>query len=218
MSYSMALIIEGREIPISVLPARLEVSSPGRNDRAVVIELGEILILRKKRLRSITWRSFFPAHDAPFVTGSMIDPIEAIRAIQSARDAEQPIRLLITGTDLDINTRVGVHAFGYSERSGELGDLYYDITLQEWKIYAARRVILPSEPVEPAREEEPARPANPPTATERTHTVVSGDSLWAIAQRFYGSGARWNEIYQANRAVVGSNPNLIFPGQVLIIP
>jgi nucleoid-associated protein YgaU len=50
------------------------------------------------------------------------------------------------------------------------------------------------------------------------YVVQSGDSLWAIAQRFYGDGNRWPSIYNVNRSVVGDNPDLIFPGQVFYIP
>ena len=57
---------------------------------------------------------------------------------------------------------------------------------------------------------EPARPGS--------YTVVKGDCLWTIAKRFYGSGESWRTLYEANRAVVGANPNLIYPGQVLTIP
>jgi nucleoid-associated protein YgaU len=45
------------------------------------------------------------------------------------------------------------------------------------------------------------------------YTVVSGDSLWAIAQAFLGSGNRWPGIYQMNKDLIGSNPNLIYLGQ-----
>lgn len=58
----------------------------------------------------------------------------------------------------------------------------------------------------------------PTPAPTRIYTVTSGDSLWKIAQRFYGSGARWPELYAANKSVIGGNPNLIRPGQRLIIP
>jgi hypothetical protein len=47
-------------------------------------------------------------------------------------------------------------------------------------------------------------------------TVQPGNSLWRIARRSYGNGARYIEIYQANRARVG-DPDLIFPGQVLSV-
>lgn len=57
-------------------------------------------------------------------------------------------------------------------------------------------------------------------AAKRTYTVVRGDNLWKISQKYYGSkkGHLYNLIYNANKKVIGSNPNLIFPGQKLIIP
>ena len=51
----------------------------------------------------------------------------------------------------------------------------------------------------------------------RTYTVVSGDTLSAIAQRYYGKATRWPAIYEANRDKL-SDPDKIFPGQVLRIP
>ncbi len=48
------------------------------------------------------------------------------------------------------------------------------------------------------------------------HTVVAGDTLTSIAQRYYENND-WQPIQQANQHVV-SDPNLIFVGQVLRIP
>jgi len=52
------------------------------------------------------------------------------------------------------------------------------------------------------------------------YTVVSGDSLSAIAVKFYGTGGggNWNIIYEANKEKIGDDPNLIQPGQILKIP
>ena len=55
-------------------------------------------------------------------------------------------------------------------------------------------------------------------AGARTYVVVSGDSLSKIAKALYGDAKRWPEIYEANKALVGDNPNLIHPGQKLVIP
>ena len=49
------------------------------------------------------------------------------------------------------------------------------------------------------------------------HTVVSGETLSAIAQHWYGAAAQWPRIFEANRDQI-LNPNLIFPGQVLRVP
>jgi nucleoid-associated protein YgaU len=50
-----------------------------------------------------------------------------------------------------------------------------------------------------------------------SYTVVSGDSLSKIAGRLYGDVKAWPRIFDANRDIV-SDPNLIYPGQVLRIP
>jgi nucleoid-associated protein YgaU len=47
--------------------------------------------------------------------------------------------------------------------------------------------------------------------------VVPGNSLWVLAQRSYGEGLRYVEIYQANRSQIG-DPDLIYPGQLLALP
>jgi nucleoid-associated protein YgaU len=69
---------------------------------------------------------------------------------------------------------------------------------------------------------------NDPTTTQKTetvlqvspinkdnYTVVKGDCLWDIAVRAYGDGFKWTEIAKANNL---ENPNLIHPGNTLILP
>lgn len=50
-----------------------------------------------------------------------------------------------------------------------------------------------------------------------SYTVASGDCLWQIAKSQLGSGARWTEIYEANRGLI-ADPNRIQVGQSLSIP
>jgi len=49
------------------------------------------------------------------------------------------------------------------------------------------------------------------------HTVEKGDSLWKIAEKTLGNGARYTEIFEANKPML-SDPDKIYPGQVLRIP
>lgn len=51
----------------------------------------------------------------------------------------------------------------------------------------------------------------------REHVVRTGDTLWAIAQTHYGNGSDFPLIVRANPALI-TDPDLIFPGQVLKIP
>ena len=50
-----------------------------------------------------------------------------------------------------------------------------------------------------------------------TTTVSRGDSLWRLSQVSYGAGTRYAVIYKANREQI-RNPNLIYPGQVFVVP
>ncbi|MBF6330568.1 LysM peptidoglycan-binding domain-containing protein [Nocardia transvalensis] len=58
-------------------------------------------------------------------------------------------------------------------------------------------------------------PPPPPAPEPRTYTVEPGDTLWAIAERFYGDGGRYQEIADASDI---DNPDAINVGQVLTIP
>ncbi|KOY88210.1 hypothetical protein AD998_13815 [bacterium 336/3] len=50
------------------------------------------------------------------------------------------------------------------------------------------------------------------------YVVQPGDTLWGIAQEQLGNGALYMEIYNANKSVIGSNPDLIKVGMELVIP
>ena len=59
--------------------------------------------------------------------------------------------------------------------------------------------------------------SNPATAGD-SYTVASGDSLSKIAKNHYGDAAKWHQIYEANKALIGNNPDHIEVGQVLTLP
>ena len=63
----------------------------------------------------------------------------------------------------------------------------------------------------------PGKPGEAVVPQIQSVRVVKGDSLWRISQRVLGDGQRYIQIYQANSGQI-RNPNLIYPGQVLVTP
>lgn len=60
--------------------------------------------------------------------------------------------------------------------------------------------------------------AMPEKSDEKFYVVQKGDCLWHIAEDRLGDGARWGELYEANRNIIGEDPNLILIGMELQLP
>ena len=65
------------------------------------------------------------------------------------------------------------------------------------------------------RAKRPARSAPAPAVRPRTYAVVSGDTLWGIAERFYGDGSEQQRIADASGL---TDVDLVHPGQILTLP
>jgi nucleoid-associated protein YgaU len=68
-------------------------------------------------------------------------------------------------------------------------------------------------------EQTPKRPEMDlnPKIESTTHVVAAGDSLSKIAKKYYGDSMKWKKIHEANKELI-PNPDLIYPGQMLVIP
>jgi nucleoid-associated protein YgaU len=84
-----------------------------------------------------------------------------------------------------------------------------DQVVKAENIVNAIEVAKPTEP-------EPA-PVEVAAAEERVYEVVAGDTLGAIAQKYYGKASEYMKIFEANRDIL-DNPDLIKVGQKLKIP
>jgi nucleoid-associated protein YgaU len=73
------------------------------------------------------------------------------------------------------------------------------------------------EPVKARPSPSAPRPTQPSAPTGRDYTIKSGDSLSKIAKQFYGNAGEWKKIFEANKDKI-KDPDMIFPGQKIIIP
>jgi len=123
-------------------------------------------------------------------------------------------------TLLNTNIKVSMEDYKITEDADYGFDFKVKFSLKQYKEYGTKTIKVTISASKPKAAAEPVRETtnSPAPATSQTYTVVKGDCLWNIAKKFYGSGSKYTTIYNANKSVIGGNPNLIYPGQVLTIP
>lgn len=207
----------GSQIRFPMMPEKLTIGADAKFMSYSIISLGDVKLPRGKGIEEVSWSGTFPGESrkgAPFIK-AFTKPDSLIKNLRSYRDKGTKCTLLVTGTCINLT----VYISKFTGKYVGAGDFQYEIEFivaQEIKIYTTSelKISTPQAP-RPAPKKETKK-----TSTEsktRTYTVKSGDCLWRIAQKFLGSGSRYTEIYNLNRDKI-SNPNLIYPGQVLRIP
>lgn len=214
MSY--ACYLGGVELPT---PAKLTVKIKSKNKTLILLNEGEINFLRTPGLSEIV----LPL-TLPMLTGSR-SPDYYLGVLERLKTSKAPTQFILVRvspdgrTLYDTNMRVSVEDYNIVEDAKEGLDVSVDVNLKQWRSYGTKTVKVeqPAEntQVQTVSVEKERDASTAPTA--KTYTVKAGDTLWALAAKYYGSGAQYTKIYNANTDKV-SNPNLIYVGQVLTIP
>lgn len=156
LSKGAAIYIKfGRRLQIPVNPEEIEDSMENNDKTYTVLGVGQVAVLKKPKLREISWKSFFPASDAdPWVSDRARDPETYVEALQEAMDERDTGRLIISRSGLyDTNLRVSVADFTVTDKGGEPGDIYYEVKFREYRDYSPQTVSIITTP--------PASPASP---------------------------------------------------------
>ena len=112
--------------------------------------------------------------------------------------------------------KVSLEDYSIKESYSEQFDFIVSVKLLQYRDYRTKlSEILNVNGKEVVEKQSKREEDHAPSAS--SYTVIKGDTLWGIAKRYYGDGSLYTKIAAANSEKI-SNPNLIFPGQVLIIP
>lgn len=203
-----------------VNPSEVSLGSIGRNNEVVeVARLGEVSIFGTEKLEEVTFSSFFPRDYNPTYCeyAKIRTPLWYHNTIKRWANYEAPIRIIIGEDSKDdgyINMLCTVSDYKITEKGGEVGDIYFDITLKEYKAVGSQTVKrVTGNNVQKGKKD---RPAGKPQAT--SYIVKKGDTLSKIAQREMGSQSLWRKLYEANKKTIGPDSDKIKVGQKLVIP
>ena len=205
---------------LPIPPQKIPIKYPGQNETATLINGEEINITRPPGLAEISVDVVLPQMDYPCAMwdGSVEDAEEFISRLQDLKESGDAFEFIVIRDSFDTNMDVTLEDYKVSDDVKEGLDLVVSITMKEARHYGTKIMnfaIVPEQPIPAAASPEPERPAARPQV--KTHTVKSGDCLWNIAKKQLGDGSRWKEIHDLNRDKI-SNPNLIHPGLVLVMP
>ncbi len=206
---------DGNRLHFPVNPERITCDTGNKILTFDVISLGEISLPRGRVPTRFSFEGFFPGEarkNDPMVK-SWRSPKELAGILSLWRNEGTKLRLLVTETPINHDVYFDGDGSFQHEWHGGHGDCWYSLRFVE-----ARELIIRAEGETASAVAGSVQQTRPAPPAPKTYTVKPGDTLWAIAKKTLGDGARWREIYNNNTNVVDKNPNLIYPGRVLRIP
>lgn len=200
----------GGTLQLPVNPTELTVKYSGGNQRTEVVKLGEINILRDRKLAALSLDFLLPGDDYyPFITGGWQPPAQIVAYFKRALGDRNPVRLVVS--EFNLNMQLSIESVSEQRVAGDHESVYCSLSLLEYRAYGARTVKMS---VKTASKTVVAkRPVEKPE--EKTYTVKPGDSFWRIAQQQLGNGSRYNELAKYNGMTAAS---VIHPGNTLKLP
>ena len=209
------------KIRFPVVPSTIGVNRSNNIDTQSVLKLGEVPIFNGTALKTIELTSFFPNQEYSFCdyTGFM-KPYEFSDKIQKWMYEGKPLRIIVT--DSPTNMQCLIQQFDTVEQDGTR-DLYFTLNLLEYRPIEVPNLSNNNQSNNSNNSQNISRPSENNDSSnsnqQKTHKVVKGDSLWAIAQKYYGKGSLYPKIKEANKTKYPSlaKNNIIYPNWELII-
>ena len=221
--------MDGVQFPVA--PPELSTKINGRNETIVLMNDGEVNVIKKPGLTDIEFEVLLPNVKHPFAvyTNGFQPATFYLEKLEKLKVDDKPFQFIVNrmmpnGNLLfDTNMTVTIEDYEIMESAENGFDVTVRIPLKQYKAYGNKRIVT-----KPATTSSNASNTSNATTTQKavveqkrpttgketpkTHTVKSGETLWAIAKKYLGDGSKYTELAKINKI---SNPNVIKVGQVI---
>ena len=222
-----------------VTPGEVTMKIGSKNETIDLINMGEVNIIRGPSLVDIEFEIRYPMRQYPYSRGDGNTFFTQWEKLKDAKENKKPIDFGINRPSKAIvahngykpgwNTqlKVTIEDMDIKESFDEGDDVLISFKLKQWKNYGVVKITKSENTTSSSTEERPSDTAN--TDETKSHEVVYGDTLWGLAQKYYGDGTKYTLIYDANKDALeqdakdhgyasSSNGNVLFPDITLTIP
>lgn len=218
------LEFNGKNLTLPLNPEELTLSRTADNETIDIVGIGKATRKGQPGLYSLEIESFFPSDLSYFFNG--VKPKKCVDFIDTMWKADAKNnnvgKLVISGLPKNFSMYFVIEDFDWNYKAGEETDIYYNLKLKQYKPYGAKIIQIKKTTTNKNIVKTNSKPRTTSTNISKpktnTYTVEKGDCLWNIAKAASGKGSNWPDLYNLNKKVIGGNPNLIYPGQVLTLP
>lgn len=209
-----------------VAPSKVTVKIHNQNKTMTLIGGEEINILKTPGLSDVSFELLLPQVPYPFTNGQAQSASYYLSLFERLKTEKEPFQFILNRQKPDsgmfhfTNLTVGLETYEIIDDARAGFDTKVKISLKQYCAYGTKTVTI--QPTKIAGETATAtvQAAPRPTASapkSTSYIVKKGDCLWNIAKKYLGDGSRYTEIYELNKDKI-TNPNLIYPDQVLTLP
>lgn len=216
--------LDGVVLPIT--PSKISTKIKSKNKVLNLINEGEVNILKEPSLHEISFDISLPYIKYPYAiypdgfktVGYYLDILENLmwskRPFQFLCSRVSPSGNLL----FDNNMKVSLQEYKIDEDASNGQELKVSIVLKKYKEYGTCKIDIKEDKksnikIATIKKQRPKGK----TPKRKKYKVKKNDTLWNIAKKVLGDGHRYKEIYELNKDKI-DRPNLIYPGQILILP
>lgn len=232
--------LAGAILPIT--PGKLTMKINNRNQTVSLVDDTTINRLKAPGLTDISFTFEVPAENAgiyPWAFNTyhslVYTPAEWVKFLSYLKTSRAPFRFIVTRIDrsniavYDTNLNVSLEDYQQEEDAENGDDFVFQINLKTYMDRNLKNYTIVQASNGAVTTTATKIRSTVGKKTVKKYRVQQNDSLWLIAKKVYGDGAKWAKIYAANKAMIentakkhghasSSNGWWIYPGEVLAVP